>query len=91
MIDGPTTGVARCVYPVKRLSLTNFKLDLFKGARTGTVRKAVESFGLEKKFADSARGKKIAQRTRRANLNDFERFHVALLRKQRSYHLAHKK
>ena len=38
LLDGPSTGIAREVYPVKRISLTDIKLPVFKGARTGTIR-----------------------------------------------------
>ena len=38
LVDGPTTGFPRVLYPLKRLTLTSLKLkDLLKGARTGTV------------------------------------------------------
>ena len=38
LLDGPTTGVAREVYPIKRISLTGFKVKILKGARTVTLR-----------------------------------------------------
>jgi ribosomal protein L14E/L6E/L27E len=39
LVDGPTTGFPRVLYPLKRLTLTSIKLkDLLKGARTGTVK-----------------------------------------------------
>lgn len=38
LVDGPTTGFPRVLYPLKRLTLTSIKLkSLLKGARTGTV------------------------------------------------------
>ena len=42
LLDGPTTGVAREVYPIKRISLTNFKVKILKGARTVTLRYAMQ-------------------------------------------------
>jgi large subunit ribosomal protein L14e len=38
LVDGPTTGFPRLVYPIKRLSLTSINLPLLAGARTGTVK-----------------------------------------------------
>ena len=38
LLDGPHTGIAREVYPLKRVSLTDFKVSILKGATTGTVR-----------------------------------------------------
>lgn len=38
LVDGPTTGFPRVLYPLKRLTLTKLKIKgLLKGARTGTV------------------------------------------------------
>ena len=38
LVDGPTTGFPRVLYPIKRLSLTSLKVKILKGARTGTVK-----------------------------------------------------
>ena len=87
LFDGPTTGVTRAVYPLKRLSLTDIKLDLGKGARTGSVRKAAEKENLEDQWNKTSWAKKIASRARRAELTDFERFKVMVLRRQRTARL----
>ena len=39
LIDGPTTGFPRTIYPVKRLGLTSIKVNkILKGARTSTLK-----------------------------------------------------
>ena len=38
LVDGPTTAFPRTLYPIKRLGLTNLKVDILKGARTGTLK-----------------------------------------------------
>ena len=38
LVDGPTTGFPRVQYPIRRLGLTNLKVKILKGARTGTVK-----------------------------------------------------
>ena len=39
LVDGPTTGFPRVLYPLKRLALTSFKVaGVLKGARTGTIK-----------------------------------------------------
>lgn len=39
LVDGPTTGFPRVLYPLKRLGLTNLKVTgVLKGSRTGTVK-----------------------------------------------------
>jgi large subunit ribosomal protein L14e len=37
LLDGPTTGVAREMYPLKRITCTNIKVPILRGARTGTL------------------------------------------------------
>ena len=87
LVDGPTTGFPRTLYPVRRLTLTNIKVTILKGARTGTVKVAAEKAELNKKWAASSIAKKIALRATRANLNDFDRFKVMINRKNRSFKL----
>merc|ERR1719382_243876 len=45
--------------PVKRLSLTDFKATIPRGAREKTVKKALESDGIMKKWSETAWGKKL--------------------------------
>ena len=91
LLDGPTTGIAREIYPVKHIALTALKFDLFKGARSGTVKKAADKFELEKKWVESTWAKKLARQNTRANLTAFERFSVMIHRKRRAFLLRQKK
>mmetsp|Transcript_3622 Transcript_3622/g.6881 ORF Transcript_3622/g.6881 Transcript_3622/m.6881 type:complete len:136 (-) Transcript_3622:1495-1902(-) len=85
LIDGPTTGVARQVMPLKRVSLTDLMVPCSShGIRTKTVRGLMESEEIERKWAESSWGKKLAARKRRAEMTDFERFEVMLLKKARN-------
>uniref|UniRef100_A0A7S3J0V5 Large ribosomal subunit protein eL14 domain-containing protein n=1 Tax=Euplotes harpa TaxID=151035 RepID=A0A7S3J0V5_9SPIT len=90
LLDGPTTGIAREVYPIKRISLTNFKVKIFKGARTTTIRKAIEADNFAEKWANTSKAKKIATRVKRASLNDFDRFVVSNLKRRRAFALRRK-
>ena len=38
LLDGPTSGVDREVYPIKRIYLTQFRVPILRGARTGTIK-----------------------------------------------------
>ena len=87
LLDGPTTGFPRTVYPLKRLAVTSIKLPILKGARTGTVKAAAVKANLKKKWENTSIAKKIAIRAKRASLNDFERFKVMISRKNRSFKL----
>lgn len=80
LVDGE--GIARQVIPIKRLQLTKLKVPVGHGARTGVVRKIIAKEGIAKKWAESATGKAIANRARRAQLNDFERSKAMVLRKR---------
>eukprot|EP00331_Platyophrya_macrostoma_P008411 CAMPEP_0176432300 /NCGR_PEP_ID=MMETSP0127-20121128/15314_1 /TAXON_ID=938130 /ORGANISM="Platyophrya macrostoma, Strain WH" /LENGTH=78 /DNA_ID=CAMNT_0017814449 /DNA_START=242 /DNA_END=478 /DNA_ORIENTATION=- len=53
-----------------------------RNPRSGSLKKAIETFGLKKKWEETAIAKRVAAKTRRATLNDFERFKTVLLRKQ---------
>lgn len=58
LIDGPVTGVPRHMIPFKRLALTDFKLNIQRNARIGTITKAVKvgsrRGGVSKSFREMA-------------------------------------
>ncbi len=83
LIDGE--DFPRCLYPMRRLTLTKFRLPILRGARTSTVHKAAKAFELAKKFAASPPAQKMEQRNKRAALSDFDRFSVMINRKRRSF------
>jgi large subunit ribosomal protein L14e len=91
LLDGPCSGVAREVYPLKRLSITDLKVTIYKGARTGTVTKAWNDNNIGDKWTASSWGKKHAQHKRRAELTDFDRFSVMIHRKRRAFLIRHSK
>jgi len=86
VVDGPesVTGVRRHMIPVKRLSLTDLKAKLSRGAREKTLRTALEKDEIMKKWSESAWAKKMKAKEARANLTDFERFKLMVARRKRS-------
>ena len=64
--------------------LPALEADIPRGVRYATLKKAWAEAKIDEKWANSSRAKKMAAKKRRANLTDFERFQVMLLRKQRS-------
>ena len=82
LIEGPETDVERQVIPVRRLTLTKFKVPILKNQRTGVVKKAIQKFKLQEKWSQTGAGKKLSNKTKRANLSDFDRFKVMLLKKR---------
>merc|ERR1712224_707188 len=86
VVDGPesVTGVRRHMMPIRRLSLTDFKCTLAKGAREKTLRKALNKEETMKRWAATAWAKKLASRETRAHMGDFDRFKLMLAKKKRA-------
>ncbi|PVH13596.1 uncharacterized protein CXQ87_001704 [Candidozyma duobushaemuli] len=74
LIDGPA---------VERQAIPLNKVVLPRGSRTATVNKKWAAADIDGKWAATSWAKKLAVRQRRANLSDFERFQVMVLRKQK--------
>lgn len=84
MIDGPS--VARQAIALSKVVLTPFVLaKLPRGARTGTVQRKWAAADIDAKWAASPAAKQLAVKETRANLSDFERFQVMILKKQRRF------
>ena len=84
IIQGLKGGVRRQELSLRRVSLTDFKLDIKRGAKRDEVLKAIEKDKLEDKFKKSSFTKKVELRKTRANLTDFDRFKVMRLRQKRA-------
>jgi len=84
LIDSPDACVPRQSFPLAHVSLTSIVLSsLPRGARTGVVAKVWEKENVAEKWAKSALAKRIASTEKRWALNDFDRFKVMVLKKQR--------
>ncbi|EMG46065.1 RPL14 60S ribosomal protein L14 [Candida maltosa Xu316] len=84
LIDGPK--IQRQSIALAKVTLTPIVLpNLPRGARTGTVSKKWAAADIDAKWAATAWAKKLANRERRSQLTDFERFQVMVLKKQRRY------
>ena len=84
LVQGLKGGVRRQELSLRRVSLTDFKLDIKRGAKRDEVLKAIEKDKLEDKFKKSSYVKKVELRKTRANLTDFDRFKVMRLRQKRA-------
>merc|ERR1719231_2010834 len=60
--------------PIKRLSLTDFKSTIPRGAREKTLKLALEKDGIMAKWENTAWAKKLKAKKARADMNDFDRF-----------------
>ena len=84
LVQGLKGGVRRQELSLRRVTLTDDKIDIKRGAKREEVLKAIESYGLEEKFKKSTFAKKVELRQKRANLTDFDRFKVMRLRQKRA-------
>ena len=84
IIQGLKGGVRRQELSLRRVTLTDYKIDIKRGAKREEVFKAVEDYKLEEKFKKSNLAKKNELREKRANLTDFDRFKVMRLRQRRA-------
>mmetsp|Transcript_465 Transcript_465/g.569 ORF Transcript_465/g.569 Transcript_465/m.569 type:complete len:145 (-) Transcript_465:25-459(-) len=85
-VDGPSSvnGVPRHTINLKDLSLTDIVIDIGRSARLGTLVKAWNAANAQDQWEKTAWAKKMERRTRRKELNDFDRFKVMLAKKERS-------
>merc|ERR1719473_1452827 len=70
--------------PIARLSLTDFKAKIPRGAREKTLKKAMAADDIMGKWSATAWAKKIKAREVRKNMTDFDRFKLMLAKKRRS-------
>ena len=84
LVHGPKEGVRRQEISLRRITLTDFKLDIKRGIHKEALEKAITEYKLDEKFKQSVYAKKIERRLKRANLTDFDRFKVMRLRQKRA-------
>merc|ERR1711957_616907 len=58
IVDGPETGVRRHMMPIARLSLTDLKAKIPRGAREKTLKTALAADGIMNKWSATAWAKK---------------------------------
>ena len=84
IVQGLKGGVRRQELSLKRVTLTDDKINIKRGAKREEVLKAIEEYKLEDKYKKSNYAKKVEKREKRANLTDFDRFKVMRLRQKRA-------
>merc|ERR1711865_1329516 len=82
VVYGPNSDVPRQIIGYKRLSLTDIKIDVARGAKAGTVTKAWSAADVEGKWAATGWGKKMAARKSKVTASDFERFQNMVQKKK---------
>merc|ERR1711993_125584 len=74
LVDGPCSGVERHGEKIKNLHLTPIKMTFPFSARTRVVRKAWEAGKVAENWGQSSWAKRMAMKSKRQGLNDFDRF-----------------
>jgi len=64
--------------------LTDFVIKIGRGATTKAIKAAFQKDDVIKKWEDTSVAKKRAAHLKRANLNDFERFKVGVLKRKKN-------
>ena len=85
-VDGPytETGVARQLVPFARLSLTDITIPIKLNCSQKNLKAAFVAGDVKNKFKATKAGKTLDMRTKRASMNDFDRFKVMVARKLKS-------
>ncbi|KAI9289124.1 translation protein SH3-like domain-containing protein [Umbelopsis sp. AD052] len=84
LIDGPTTGVKRQAFAYRRLTLTPMVVkDLPRAAGATALKKSLEKNETIAAWNKTAWAQKLANRTQRKNLGDFDRFKLLKFKNQR--------
>ncbi|XP_954107.1 60S ribosomal protein L14, putative [Theileria annulata] len=84
LVDGAdVTGVKRQQVPKTWLKLTDVKVELQRGARTGTLSRAAKAQKALELFDKTSLGKKLRVAEKKRNLNDFQRFKLMVAKRQR--------
>ncbi|KAL7473865.1 hypothetical protein ACHAXS_014419 [Conticribra weissflogii] len=92
LVDGPEeiTGISRQVISYSRIQLTDLKVNIQRNARAKTLKAAWKEADTMAKWEGSCWAKKLAAKSKRASLSDFDRFKVMLAKKQKSKIIAQK-
>nr|AFK34740.1 unknown [Lotus japonicus] len=82
LIDAP--DMERSQMNLKRLSLTDIKIDIKRVPKKKDLIAAMEAADVKNKWEKSSWGRKLIVRKRRASLNDFDRFKIMLAKIKRA-------
>jgi len=77
--------VHRQVVSFKRLTLTDFKLNIQINAREKYLNKAWKEDDIETKWKNTNLAKKMAAKIKKDNLTDFQRFQIIEVRKDKRF------
>ncbi|XP_072947355.1 large ribosomal subunit protein eL14 [Epargyreus clarus] len=84
LVDGPVTGVSRQQIRLNQLHLTKFRMKYPYTAPTRIVRKSWTEDKIVEKWTESQWAKKLANKEKRAQMTDYDRFKLSSARVKRN-------
>ena len=84
LIDGPCTGVSRKQINFKSIHLTGIKLTMPRSLRNGLLRKKWVAEKVQEQWEKTTWAQKIADRAKRSQLTDFDRFKLMKAKQARN-------
>jgi len=88
LVDGPTSGVRRQEFPIKRIQLTPIAVKFPFNAPTRIVRKELEANKVNEAWENSSWKKRMVIKAKRAGLTDLDRFKLGKAKSARNKILA---
>mmetsp|Transcript_1976 Transcript_1976/g.4515 ORF Transcript_1976/g.4515 Transcript_1976/m.4515 type:complete len:134 (+) Transcript_1976:76-477(+) len=88
LVDGPK--LKRGLVNFRRLAFTDIVIPVKRSMKTSTLNKAWEAADVDAQFKKTTWGQKLAQKEKRANLTDFDRFVVKTLKSKKNKLIAKK-
>merc|ERR1719356_2308962 len=70
--------------PIKRMSLTDFRVKVRRGCREKVLKKELEKDEIMKKWSETSWAKKLAAKKARESMTDFDRFKLMVAKKKRA-------
>merc|ERR1711918_80637 len=84
LVDGPCSGVDRMQVNFKNLHLTKITMKIPRSLRGGLLKKKWEENKIQEQWDKTVWAKKIANREKRAQLTDFDRFKLMKAKQARN-------
>ena len=76
LVDGPTTGVPRCVMRLNQVAITDLKITIPRGCKSKKVRCELTKEDISTKFLSTGLSLKAEAQKSKSALGDFDRFKI---------------
>lgn len=84
IVSGPTSGVPRTPISIKRIQLTDITCPIKRNPRNKTLEKIWNENKIQQAWENTSWGRKLQNRKRKSEMNDFDRFKAVVAHKERA-------